>query len=70
MANGKWARQGAFKITFVQKPYGEEKWKLFNIEKDPGETKDLSEEQPELLNHLIEAWESYAKEVGVVIYEN
>jgi len=45
-------------------------WKLYNIKKDPGETKDLSKEQPELLNKLIEAWKRYAKEVGVIAYEN
>jgi len=70
MADSKWARQGAYKITFVKKPYGDENWKLYNIKKDPGETKDLSKEQPELLNKLIEAWKRYAKEVGVIAYEN
>jgi len=25
MADSKWARQGAYKITFVKKPYGDEK---------------------------------------------
>ena len=33
---------------------------------DPGETNDLSDEQPELLEELKEAWEEYADDVGVV----
>ncbi len=70
MANGKWIRQGDFKAIFVLKPYGLEKWQLFNVEEDPGETRDLADEQPELLKKLKVAWDQYAEEVGVVLYEN
>lgn len=66
MANGKWAIQGKYKITSVAEPYGDDTWRLFNLENDPGETNDLSKQQPELLNKLIKGWENYAKEVGVV----
>ncbi len=70
MNNNKWVRMGAYKVTFVPKPYGDAEWKLYNIEKDPGETKDLSKENPELLQKLVKAWGNYADDVGVVIYEN
>lgn len=32
----------------------------------PGETDDLSEEKPDFLQSLIDAWDRYAEEVGVV----
>ena len=69
MANGKWIRQGDFKAIFVQKPYGLEKWQVFNVEEDTGETRDLADEQPDLLKKLTDAWYQYASEVGVVLYE-
>jgi arylsulfatase len=66
MNGDKWMRQGDFKAVMVSKPYGTAQWQLFNVVKDPGEAKDLSESMPEKLNELKAAWDRYAKEVGVV----
>jgi arylsulfatase A-like enzyme len=66
MANGKWARLGDFKASFVPKPYGEAKWKLYNLKNDPGETTDISVEKPELLKKIVDGWKQYADEVGVL----
>ncbi len=66
MANGRWARLGDYKASFVPEPYGEAKWKLFNLKTDPGETTDLSANNPELLKKIIEGWNQYASEVGVL----
>lgn len=67
MRNGKWMRQGAYKAIAVAPPYGTGQWRLFNVEEDPGETRDLAAEQPERLEQLVKAWENYAKDVGVVL---
>lgn len=67
MANGKWMRQGDYKAVSVAPPYGPGKWHLYNVVKDPGETQDLSKEQPERLKKLKAAWDRYAKDVGVVL---
>ncbi|WRO67328.1 arylsulfatase [Tsuneonella sp. CC-YZS046] len=56
-------RQGDWKIVDL----GNGEWKLFNIASDPGETTDLSAQEPERLNQLKAAWEVYAKDVGVVL---
>ena len=69
MQNGKWMRQGAFKAISVAPPYGPGTWHLYNLEEDPGETRDLSKEQPEKLKTLEAAWDRYAEEVGVVLTE-
>lgn len=59
-------RKGDWKITFLAKPYGDEIWHLYNIKNDPGETKDLSEENPEKYQELIKDWETYADSSQVI----
>jgi arylsulfatase len=46
--------------------YGDGKWHLYNIKKDPGETRPLEAEQPERLSKMIDIYERYAKEKGIV----
>ncbi len=70
MLNGKWTRKGDFKAMSVAPPYGAGTWTLYNLADDPGETRDLSEEMPDLLNELRAAWDQYARDVGVVLLEN
>ncbi len=66
MQNGKWVRQGDLKAVSVAPPYGSGTWHLYNVVDDPGETRDLSQQQPEQLEQLQAAWTRYADEVGVV----
>lgn len=56
-------RRGDWKITDI----GEGKWRLFNLKDDPGETNDLSIDQAERLKLLADAWEDYARRVGVIL---
>lgn len=66
MNGDKWMRQGAFKASLVSRPYGDGEWRLYNVVEDPGETRDLAAELPELLARLQSAWDAYAEEVGVI----
>lgn len=59
-------RQGPYKALYVPKPFGDAKWALFNIDKDPGETTDLSDELPGKLEEMIDHWSLYVSETGVV----
>ncbi|KAH3053808.1 hypothetical protein KXV27_002839 [Aspergillus fumigatus] len=59
-------RKGRYKITYVPLPRGPQRWELFDIVEDPGETRDLSKEKPEIFNELLRLWAIYAEEVGVV----
>ncbi|GAD99183.1 hypothetical protein NECHADRAFT_33781 [Paecilomyces variotii No. 5] len=59
-------RRGDWKITFVPAPRGPQRWELFNIKKDPGETTDLREKEPEIFEALLKCWNAYREEVGVV----
>lgn len=56
-------RRGDWKLTDL----GEGRWRLFNLAADPGETRDLSVEQPELVADLAAAWQAWADDVGVVL---
>lgn len=69
MINGKWMRKGDYKAVQVAKPFGPATWQLFNVTEDPGGTRDLSKEKPEMLEELKRAWDRYAKDVGVVSSE-
>lgn len=58
--------KGNWKILRLPEPFGKGDWQLFNIEKDPGETNDLSIQFPEKRDSLIKDWLQYAKENDVV----
>ena len=44
-----------------------EQWRLYNIEEDPAELVDLAGDQPHKLKELVQEWENYARENGVVL---
>ena len=66
LMNGRWMRRADHKAVSVAKPYGSGVWELYDVVRDPGETRDLSAEKPELLRELRAEWERYADDVGVV----
>jgi arylsulfatase A-like enzyme len=59
-------RKGDWKIVFIPKPKGTEKWQLYNLAKDPGEIHDLAEQEPARLEELIKLWDQYGLETGIV----
>jgi len=60
-------RKGDFKLLWLVKPFGPDDWQLYNLAEDPGETVDLSEQWPELRNEMIEIWNRYSQETGVIL---
>jgi arylsulfatase A-like enzyme len=62
-------RQGPWKATWIGPPVGPSDWQLFNLDQDPGETRDLSHEQPDRLMKLRGLWKQYADDVGLVLPE-
>ncbi len=46
--------------------YGDGQWHLFNIMHDPGETRPLDEEQPERLAAMVDTYQNWAAEKGIV----
>ena len=41
-------------------------WKLYNIQKDPSELHDLSEQEPELLAELLVNYDEYSESLGII----
>ena len=58
--------QGDYKIVVNRKPLGDGEWRLFNIKKDPGETRDLAQEEPARLQQMLSAYERYQRENKVL----
>lgn len=58
--------QGDYKIVSNRSPLGDGEWHLFNIKTDPGETKDLSAEEPERLQRMLSAYEQYVRDNKVI----
>ena len=63
---GKAYIKGNWKILRLGKPFGTGTWQLYDIEKDPGEINDLSQQFPAKMDSLIYDWMQYAKENGVI----
>lgn len=59
-------RKGKYKALFIPKPMGPDKWQLFDLEKDPGETTDLAEVEAAKLNEMVDHWSTYVAETGLV----
>lgn len=59
-------RKGSWKALYIPKPYGPERWQLYNLADDPGETNDLSANYGCKLEELVKEWDKYVEEVGLV----
>jgi arylsulfatase A-like enzyme len=64
--NSKAIRIGDNKATWTVKPFGPGEWQVFDLSVDPGESNDLSAQNPKLKQSLIDAWDEYARSVGVI----
>jgi arylsulfatase len=63
-------RQGDWKLLWLCKPFGPAEWQLFNLKDDPGETKDIAPQHPEIRDQMVKHWESYVKTNGVILPES
>lgn len=53
--------KGDYKIVINRSGQSETEWHLFDIKADPGETRDLAQEQPALLAEMLADYESYVQ---------
>jgi arylsulfatase A-like enzyme len=60
-------RQGDWKALYLPAPYGPGAWQLYDLSRDPGEIDDLARSQPDKLAELLELWERYVTENGVIL---
>lgn len=71
---GRGVRKGPWKAVFLpqfvntlDQALPNNQWLLYNVAEDPGETVDLAASQPQKLRELVDAWETYAAETGIVM---
>jgi arylsulfatase A-like enzyme len=59
---------GKWKARWIEPAFGplDGHWQLFNISKDPGEVADVSAQHPDVVNELVDEWQSYMTRVGGV----
>jgi arylsulfatase A-like enzyme len=60
-------RKGDLKLLWLPEPLGIDDWQLYDLSKDPGELNDLSQQLPEIRSDMIEIWNQYAVETGVIL---
>ncbi len=60
------ARSGRYKAVWMPKPFGKDRWQLFDVSKDPGETRDLSGVYPQRRAALIAAYQRYASQNNII----
>lgn len=58
--------RGDLKLLRLTPPYGDNSWRLYDIARDPGETRDLSAERPRDFAALMQDYEAYAGRNGVL----
>jgi arylsulfatase A-like enzyme len=63
---GRYINDGRWKLVALQPPMGDNRWMLFDVIADRGETRDLAATHPEQAARLQQAYEDYARRVGVV----
>jgi arylsulfatase len=63
-------RQGRWKIVTLDPPFDESGFQLFDIEADPGETRNLAIQYPERMASMIDLWRETRLELGIVLPED
>jgi len=58
--------QGRWKLVRNLPPGGDGQWHLYDLQADPGETRDLQSTQPEVFNALRQRYEAWAQAQGVL----
>lgn len=59
-------RKGDWKLLSMCEPFGSGDWQLYDLASDPGETRDLAAEQPQITAQLIGHWAEYAQSNNVI----
>jgi arylsulfatase A-like enzyme len=57
---------GDYKLSRNSPPHGDNIWRLYNLAADPGESQDLRALQPEKFDLMMEDYNKYASEFGVI----
>ncbi len=65
--NNRFVQKDGWKALFNSPPVGNGHWQLFDLLNDRGETTDLADERPDVLDDLLAEWEAYVDRFGVIL---
>jgi arylsulfatase len=65
--NRAFIRQGKWKLSNLETPFDESDFELFNLEIDPGETRNLAGSEPEKYDEMIKLWRTERHALGIVL---
>lgn len=60
-------RRDHWKLLWLGPPYGTSQWTLHDLRNDGAEQVDVSEQEPEVFASLVEEWDRYVAENGVIV---
>ena len=60
-------RKGKWKMSKIEPPFGKGAFELFDLEEDPTESQDLSNQYPDKYLEMLGHWKAYVKENGVIL---
>ena len=63
-------RKGKWKITKIERPFGNGSFQMFNMEDDPTESNDLAKQYPDKYLEMLGHWKAYVKDNGVIMAEH
>ena len=58
--------KGDYKITFNRGGQNDNRWRLYNLQQDPGETQAIESQYPAILSDLLNDYERYTQNNGVL----
>tara|TARA_R110001583_G_scaffold195215_2_gene370528 strand:+ start:2215 stop:2655 length:441 start_codon:yes stop_codon:yes gene_type:complete len=62
-------QQGDWSIVSLGKPWDDGDWRLYNLAEDISQRKNLSKENPRVLNDMEQLWKQYQLDVNVIMPE-
>jgi arylsulfatase len=64
---GVYFRKGDWKLVLLEGDYDEDKFMLFNLASDLGETTDLRESDPDKFDEMLRGWNDYMKAHNIIL---
>jgi arylsulfatase len=61
--------QGDWKAVLTWPPEGTGRWELYDLRNDPTESDDRAAAYPRRLERMVRAWQAYAEQNGVAVYD-
>jgi arylsulfatase len=62
-------RHDDWKLLWLNKPWGKQRWELYNLATDVGETQDLASRRPDLVRKLDAHWQEYVRQNEMVVVD-